>query len=103
MLILEPQVVALIIFLPVHFCFRIPVPMSCHCPGGLLETPPCWHATIYKGLHHVVKISLGTPVGGLKHLCKVRYSILSGLFFSLSGQWVQEQLEGSSVYTIQLG
>ncbi len=26
---------------------RIPGPVSCRCPGGLLETPPRWHATIY--------------------------------------------------------
>ena len=24
---------------------RIPGPVSCRCPGGLLETPPRWHAT----------------------------------------------------------
>ena len=26
---------------------RIPGPVSCRCRGGSLETPPCWHATIY--------------------------------------------------------
>ncbi len=26
---------------------RIPGPVSCRCPGGSLETPPRWHATIY--------------------------------------------------------
>ncbi len=26
---------------------RIPGPVSCRCPSGLLETPPRWHATIY--------------------------------------------------------
>ncbi len=25
---------------------RIPGPVSCHCRGGSLETPPRWHATI---------------------------------------------------------
>ena len=25
---------------------RIPGPVSCRCPGGSLETPPRWHATI---------------------------------------------------------
>ena len=29
------------------FKFFIPGPVSCRCPGGLLETPPRWHATIY--------------------------------------------------------
>ena len=26
---------------------RIPGPVSCRCPGGLLETLPRWHVTIY--------------------------------------------------------
>ncbi len=31
--------------------------MSCRCPGGLLETPPRWHVTIYMdGLKLYVEI-----------------------------------------------
>ena len=26
---------------------KYPWPVSCRCPSGLLETPPCWHAIIY--------------------------------------------------------
>ncbi len=54
MLCFWPQVVALIFFLPGHFCL-----------GNLLKYQPVL-STINKGLHHVVRISFGTPIGGLK-------------------------------------
>ena len=39
------------LFLRVHLWTdqRIPSPVSCRCPGGSLETPPRWHATMYSG------------------------------------------------------
>ena len=60
MLCLRPRVVTLIILLPGHFC-----------SWNILSIEISTGSWINMGLHHVVRISLGTPVGGLYmvHCC----------------------------------
>ena len=46
---------------------RIPGDVSCRCPGGSLETPPRWHATIYYWLISFFLLIFRYSLNQLKH------------------------------------